>query len=256
MNALTKSLVAAAILTSAMLSAPAQALPTCATSIGMTITPPAGTSQSPDAGECLDVSGGYNWAYSGYSAAEQQAFRQLLANAWGGSANDWIYLNEIDGRSDSISDGFFPPDRFDSFDVWTNGQAGSGAGANGTFSVSITNSPVLPTTFEAKLMDIVGVMKPDEVANPGNKSQRGTFADTVLAYLFSGVQITERGELTGTFEFRSSTTAPADFVYSGLGFFGRVASTVTPTPIPEPGVLALIGIAALGASVARRNRRS
>jgi len=255
MNALTKSLAAAAILTGAMLSAPAQALPTCATAIGMTITPPAGTTQSPDAGACLDITGGYNWAYSGYTVDEQQAFRQLLAAQWGGTADDWIYLREIDGRSDSISDGFFPPDRFDSFDVWTNGQMTPGAtGASGTFSVSITDSPVLPTPFEPKLMDIVGVMKPDDVANPGNKSQRGTFADTVLAYLFSDVEITQRGELTGTFEFRSSTTAPVDYVYSGLGFFGRVASAVNPTPIPEPGVLALIGIAAIGAAVVRRKR--
>jgi len=253
MNALKKSLAAAAILTGAILSAPAQALPTCATAIGMTITPPAGTTQSPDSGACLDITGGYNWAYSGYTPGEQLAFRQLLAGQWGGSADDWIYLREIDGRSDSISDGFFPPDRFDSFDVWTNGQMVPGAsGSSGTFSVSITDSPVLSTPFETKLMDIVGVMKPDLLADPGNKSQRGSFADTVLAYLFSDIQITQRGELTGTFDFRSSTTAPTDYVYSGLGFFGRVASAVTPTPIPEPGILALIGVAALGASVARR----
>ncbi len=254
MKTLNRSLAAAFILTGAVLCAPAQAMPTCATAIGMTITPPAGTAQSPDTGACLDITGGYNWAYSGYSDAEKLAFRQLLAAAWGGSADDWVYLNEIDGRSDSISDGLFPPDRFDSFDVWTNGQVGSGAGAGGTFSVSIIAEPTLQTPFEAKRMDIVGVMKPNEAANPGNNSQRGTFVDSVLAYLFSGVEITQRGEMTGTFDFRSSTTAPADYLYSGLGFFGRVAATVNPTPVPEPGVLALLGVAALGASVALRKR--
>ena len=260
MNALTKSLAAAAILTGAFLSAPAQALPSCATSIGMTITPPAGTTQSPDSGACLDITGGYNWAYSGYASAdEQKAFRQLLADKWGGTADDWVYLREIDGRSDSISDGvFFLPDHqpepFESADLWTNGQANVGSTVpNGTFSVSITETP-LQNAFVPKLMDIVGVLKPDSSTNPGDKSQRGTFVDTVLAYLFSDIQITQRGDLTGTFDVRSSTTAGSDFGTAGIGFFGRVASAVNPTPIPEPGILALVGIAAVGASVARRKR--
>ena len=259
MNALTKSLAAAAILTGALLSAPAQALPSCATSIGMTITPPAGTTHSPDTGACLDITGGYNWAYSGYTPDEQTAFRQLLADQWGGTADDWVYLREIDGRSDSISDGVFflpdyQPNAFDSADLWTTGRIDPGAtGASGTFSVTIDPTPVSPV-FVPKLMDIVGVLKPDSVASPGDKSRRGTFADTVLAYLFSDIQITERGDLTGAFDFRSSTTAGTDFVSAGIGLFGRVATAVNPTPIPEPGVLALIGIAAIGASVARRKR--
>jgi hypothetical protein len=264
MNALTKSLAAAAILTGAFLSAPAQALPSCATSIGMTITPPGGTTQSPDTGGCLDIAPptytGYNWAYSGYTPDEQLAFRQILADIWGGTADDWVYLREIDGRSDSISDGVFSslpdsdPNALDAADLWTNGQMTPGAtGASGSFSVTITETP-LGNAFVPKLMDIVGVLKPDSVTNPGNKSQRGTFEDTVLAYLFSDIQISQRGDLTGTFDLRSSTTAGTDYVTAGIGLFGRVASAVNPTPIPEPGILALIGIAALGASVARRKR--
>lgn len=262
MNALTKSLAAAAILTGAFLSAPAQALPSCATAIGMTITPPAGTTQSPDTGACLEITGGYNWAYSGYTSAdEQKAFRQFLADQWGGTADDWIYLREIDGRSDSISDGIFTslpdsdPDPLRAADLWTNGQVTPGAtGASGEFSVSIAETP-FPNPFVPKLMDIVGVMKPDAVPpNSGDKSQRGTFADIVLAYLFSDIQVTERGDLKGTFDFRSSTTAGTDYVFAGIGLFGRLASAVSPTPIPEPGILALIGIAAVGAAVGRRKR--
>lgn len=263
MNALTKSLAAAAILTGAFLSAPAHALPNCATAGGMTITPPAGSSQSPDAGGCLYISGptntGYNWAYWGYTPDEQEAFKQLLADTWGGSASDWIYLYDIDGRRDTPVVGSFP-ENFTSFDVWTGGNAvptpGS-SGASGSFSVSITEDSTFPTPFETRLMDIVGVMKPDSIANPGDKSQRGTFEDSVLAYLFSDVQITQRGILNGTYDLRdpsASPTAAPLYSLAGLGFFGRVATAVNPTPIPEPGVLALIGIAALGAAAARRKR--
>jgi hypothetical protein len=258
MNALTKSLAAAAILSGAFLSAPAQALPTCATAGGMTIKPPgAAASISPDSGACIEISGGYNWAYSGYTADEAEAFRQILATQWGGSASDWVYLREIDGRSDSIIEGDFPEINPTSFDVWTGGQINFGASrSSGEFSVTIADSTVFPTPFETRNMQIVGVMKPDDANNPGDKSSRNSYADTVLAYLFSSVQVTERGEMTGTFSFQSSTTAPSSYVYSGLGFFGRVAPTVAPTPIPEPAVLALIGIAAVGASIARGKQRS
>jgi hypothetical protein len=262
MNALTRSLAAAAILTGAVLSAPAQALPNCATAIGMSITPPGGITTASSASECLDISGGFNWPYSFYTNTQAEGFRKMLADRWGGTADEWFYLREIDGRSDTISDTIFfdpnhKPDPSDSADLWTGGDNRSLGIASGTFSVDIADpDPSNPLVFVPKLMDIVGVMKPDSVASPGGNNDPGSFADTVLAYLFPSIQIDQRGELTGTFDFRSSTTAPGDYVSAGLGLFARISQPVSPNPrpIPEPGILVLVGVAAIGAAVSRRKR--
>lgn len=266
MTAFIKPLAVAAILTGAFLSAPALAAPSCATTIGMTITPPAGTERSADAGQCMNITGGFNWAYSGYTTDEQDQFKSLLADRWGGTAADWFYLNETSGRSDNISAGNFPRISA-SFDTWTNMEifpvtteptpTGGRSVLSGTFTVSITEDTSVPTPFAERRLDIVGVMKPDDTLNPGNPGARdGSYVDAVFAYLFSDIVIKQRGEMTGTFDFRSTPgSAASTYAYGGnLGLFGRIVSSVDPTPIPEPGILALIGVAAAGASMARRKR--
>lgn len=266
MNALIKPLAAAAILAGAFLSAPALAVPSCATTIGMTITPPDGSQLSADVGECLDITGGFNRPWSGSSSAQEDAFKQLLADKWGGAASDWFYLNESGGRSDNISSGNFP-EIGPSFDTWTNMQitpdvteplpTGGTAILSGSFTVSIIDDTSFSTPFQERRLDIVGVMKPDDMSNPGNANVPGSYVDSVFAYLFSDIVITRRGELGGTFDFRSTPgVAASTYAYAGnLGLFGRVVSTpVNPTPIPEPGILALIGVAVAGASMARRKR--
>jgi hypothetical protein len=125
---------------------------------------------------------------------------------------------------------------------------------SGSFTVSIIE-PIPGIPFNERRLDIVGVMKPDDVSNPGNVNVPNSYVDVVFAYLFSDVKINQRGDLTGSFDFRS-TGAPVNFAHAGnLGLFGRLVSTqVNPTPFPEPGMLALIGFAVAGASMARRKR--
>jgi hypothetical protein len=255
MNALTKSLAAAAVLTGAMLSAPVHALPTCATAVGMSITPPGGTLRSSSSADCLEISGGYNQPDGLYSFSQKDAFLQLLVDKWGGNANDWLYLREVDGRDDGGDDSivfnpFHQPDPNESADLWTNPQ---GAGTP-SFSVSITE-PGFPLPFVPKVLDVIGVIKPDSIKDP-NDPGNVVVVDRVLAYLFSDMQINERGELRGTYDLGSGSTTAPGYLPAGVTLYGRFSGPVTPNPnlIPEPGILALVGIAAVGASVARRKR--
>jgi len=257
MKALHKSLLAAAILGGSLFGTQVHALPTCDTVIGMTLTAPGGTAQSPDASGCTEITGGYNYSFERYVdiGLDPDAFIAELVAKWGGVAADWVFLGEMDNRSDNSSNQY----AFDYY--WDNRRvpAADQNSDNGSFSIDVNVDDRLPpgTPFESKTLDVVGIMKPDNASGRGTPSDPSSYPDTVLAYLFSDIEIANAGTLSGTFDFRESPTSGSDYIWSGVAMFGRLATIPTPPGrIPEPGVLTLVCGAAVAAALARRRART
>jgi hypothetical protein len=241
----------------------AHALPTCASAGGMSI---AGPGQSATASsDCAEIAGGYNSAQPTWTADALTAFLEILAARWGGSASEWVFLGEIDGRTDSPA-----PDQKVLDYILTDRSIDSGTDApSGAFSMTVlidpdSDDPLIDNVQEfadknlAKTLDIVGVLKPGQKdrSDPGGS---GSFPESVLAYRHSSVAIGSEGSLLGTFDFGSAGD-PNYFYPAGIGLFGRVLGATNPggggtgTGVPEPAGLALVIGAGAALAFSRRRR--
>ncbi len=265
MKVLLKPVLAALLGFGALVGAQSShALPTCASAGGMSIAGPGQLATA--ASDCVEIAGGYNSAQPTWTADALTAFLEILANRWGGTASEWVFLGEIDGRTDSPA-----PDQIVLDYLLTDRSIDSGADApTGSFSMAARIDPAIDDPLVdnaqefadknlAKTLDIVGVLKPGQKDrnDPGNS---GSFPESVLAYRHSSVAIGSEGSLLGTFDFGAAVD-PNYFYPAGIGLFGRVLGATNPggggngvTGVPEPAGLALVLGAGAAVALSRRRR--
>lgn len=258
MKVLHRSIAAVVLGGAAFLAGPAHATLTCSDVTGMTLTsqPTSGSGSAVNPSACEAISGGYNYAFAQYGnvGLDLTTFISLFPAAWG---SGWEFIAEADDRGDSTQVGSFNGMSF-LFDI---PNVFDKNGPTGSFTVDIhmddPNVPFVPLHNANQHLELIGIMKPDYIRQPGNTTDGpSSYPDSVFAYLFGRFDINKEGKLDGTFDFDPAL----DTKWAGLALFGRIVTDDTSGGgngngggvIPEPGVLALLGAVALAAGARRR----
>lgn len=252
-----RHLVSAAVLLAGAWSGVASAAPSCSNS---------SASLGGVNGQCLEIGGGLNGTLFGLPAAGE-IFYPALDAQWptganpGSTESSWEVLANFDSDSDSS---LYTGSMFNR--TWSLGDSINGGTAFPTTSSgdwSLTGEPdgsdpvAYPADDPNLTFDIVILFRP---ITPDPLGGTGTYTDNVLAFLLSGLSFNTANSLrSGLFDLASGTQDAADV--SGVTIIGRSVIADSNNgggggtgQIPEPGILALLGLAVASSSLVRRVR--